>query len=1026
MKVKKFAARPKSISVVVDSRNDDRYKSLFDNAPIPLVVLSSDGVIVEGNQAIAKLAKTTQLPGRHLQSWISTGCLPKFEAFLVQCFAPGAVYPITCQVETAGLITSTGDGLGFFRLTASPTNTASECQISIDDITMDRSAAQLAGVGHWSWIFSTDVLTWSDEIYRITGLDPTQYQPSFEGLREFYTEESMAALTRAVQESVSNKVAYELNLTLRRRDGTGRCLTARGEPILAEDGNVVGLHGTVQDITVRKNLEAALLKRQQMWREAEIMGKIGGWDRSLPDGPMTISDGFAQIMGMNRTEITIAEALAVVHPEDRNKVCNAIVRAHAGEEFSHEYRILREDDGCERVINAQARIVRDEAGVPVRTFGKVQDVTERKLLEAALLSRQEIWQQAEEIGRLGGWNRNIATGIMTISDGYARILGTSQRTFAFQDFVAFFHADDLSVIQQAIQTGMTSTDTLSIEFRIVRADDHSERVVRAYSRFIHDTEGKPIRSFGAVQDVTERKQVELALAAAKDKADAALKAKGMFLAAMSHEIRTPLNSVIGLSNLLSESGLNAQQNDFLETIRSSGEMLLSIVNDILDFSKLDDGKVSLEHISFNLHQAASEVLQMVAESAHKKRLRLHFDFADEDDSNVRGDPGRLKQVLLNLLANAVKFTAAGSVTLRIERTGEEFRFLITDTGIGIPADSHSALFQLFSQADSSTTRRFGGTGLGLAISKRLVELLGGSIGLASEVGQGSTFWFTLKLPSATVDFSRLFMGRRALIADTDAAATGQLRMQLESLGIAVETTSSFDAAISLIAVAAPFSFVFIDPEVAGCGWKLATAIRAQPERQSIPLYIIANSRFKSNANYDGFLLKPISRRILTNALRRLPSALPQVQPLRLDAIHSKGRVLVVEDNRVNQKVASASLERLGYCVEIAQDGEEAILRFGNSVAEPAHHYDLILMDCHMPGIDGFEATESIRRLEAASNSLRRIPIVALTADVLDAGMDRCTLSGMDGFLSKPLRLADLASTLQRFIPSSAPVLIPFC
>ncbi|MBY0507384.1 MAG: response regulator [Bryobacteraceae bacterium] len=487
-----------------------------------------------------------------------------------------------------------------------------------------------------------------------------------------------------------------------------------------------------------------------------------------------------------------------------------------------------------------------------------------------------------------------------------------------------------------------------------------------------------------VQDRTRELQ------AAKAAAEASANAKARFLATMSHEIRTPLNSIIGLSNLLAVTPLSGTQADYLHTLRSSGEMLLAIVNDVLDFSKIEEGKLTLDHLEFDVRATVDEAVELIAAAARTKGLRLEVSLPSTLPARAVGDPGRLKQVLLNLLSNAVKFTAEGSIRLGVTSEAEQgrdrYRFTVTDTGIGIAEEAQQQLFAVFSQADSSITRRFGGTGLGLAISERFVRMMSGEIGVHSRAGEGSTFWFSAVLERGTGEVAQMawLQGRSAQLAGP--AAIG-LREQLVQLGVEVslaETKEEVDASADVL---------FLDAD-----WRdLAPALRAR----SVMLLLVSHEPDESD------LVTPVSRRALLAALSRVLEGAPLTAPEPAPA--HRGHVLLVEDNRINQKVATASLIRLGYSVDLAADGIQALASFQQ------HHYDVILMDCHMPRMDGFAATSAIRQLERETPREKRTPVIALTADVLESGRQQCFASGMDDFLSKPLHLDLLDQALTRWV-----------
>jgi len=548
-----------------------------------------------------------------------------------------------------------------------------------------------------------------------------------------------------------------------------------------------------------------------------------------------------------------------------------------------------------------------------------------------------------------------------------------------------------------------------------------------------DDAGRTTNYVAVQRDVTEERQREQELRTARENAEAAALVKAEFLAVMSHEIRTPMNGVLGMASILADTALTLEQRDCLQTIRGSGEALLAIIDDILDFSKIEAGKCELEEIAFDLQELSGEVLDLVVHQAHAKELEIIFEL-DPELPSVLGDPGRIRQVLLNLLSNAVKFTAAGEVTLFIrgELAGQgllRLRFAVRDTGIGISSDAQQRIFSSFTQADSSTTRRFGGTGLGLAISKRLVEMMGGALAVESTLGVGSTFSFALTLgvePVANANTQsdrepEYLRGKNVLIVDDNATNLRVLRHQLEGAGMKVIEASSGAEALRRLGAAnshLELSVAVIDlhmPDIDGL--MLARAFRTNPETSGLPIVLLAShlyrqtmSQFRS-VEISEYLVKPVSPRRLIRTLLKIVTSRTLEANVPLSPASAKpsfqGRVLVAEDNSVNQRVARVMLERLGCQVDVVANGEEAV------EAQARFAYNLILMDCQMPELDGWGASRAIR--SAAADSEYRTPIVALTASGTDENRDLCIQAGMDDFITKPLSLEKLVLVLHRWL-----------
>jgi PAS domain S-box-containing protein len=591
---------------------------------------------------------------------------------------------------------------------------------------------------------------------------------------------------------------------------------------------------------------------------------------------------------------------------------------------------------------------------------------------------------------------------------------------------------DVDLLPESIEHTIRIHDDMVIgegrSIQVVESAPTIDGQVRQWLTYKFPVEGADGTRFvgGVAFDLTERIALEHDLAAARDAALASARHKSEFLANMSHEIRTPMNGVIGMLGLLLDSRLDDDQRELADTARSSAEALLTIINDILDFSKIEAGKLTFDAGDFNMRTACEATIDLLSDAARRKSLDLGYVIDPQVPAVLHGDPGRLRQVILNLLGNAVKFSEEGGVLLQVDREADvdgsiALRFRVTDTGPGISTETQKHLFEPFSQGDNSTTRSFGGTGLGLAISKQLVHLMNGEIGVDSEPGCGSSFWFTARFapssqPAEAVE-PQQDAPRRVLVVEDSTTSRHMVSLQLAAWGVSSDAAGDGTAAIRMLKQSAtegaPYDLILSDfamPDMDGA--TLARIVRANRDLGSPRVVLITGSAQKFDAarladlGISHCLLKPVKQLHLFSAIFGQKAAPPAKSAKPAVPIRGRGRVLVVDDSVVNQKVTVRQLQKLGIAGEAVGNGLEALSALERIA------YDLVLMDCQMPEMDGYEATAEIRRRQADST---RTPVIALTASASDSDRDRCLAAGMDDFVTKPVREHELAAALQRWM-----------
>jgi len=834
-----------------------------------------------------------------------------------------------------------------------------------------------------------------------------------------------------------------VELINRAKDGHEYWADTEVQPTLDAQGRLAGFMEIGTDVT-QQHISAERLRQSEATFSAAFQDAASGMGFLSPKGQwLRANPALCEFLGYTELELHELTLRETNHPDEWDTDALQIRRLLEGEiaVYQRAKRYVHRDGHVLWGL-ASISVVRSDEGKPQFVISQIVDITARKRAEEALGLSNALMEESQAVAKVGGWERNLISGNLYWTRETHRILETDPDAFdpTVDDGLEFYLPESRERLHAALQAAREQGQGFDMEVQTYTAHGRLLDVRTTCSATME--EGRVVRLSGIFQDITERKQYELSLKDAREKAEQATQGKAQFLANMSHEIRTPMNAILGMVRLLQNTELSSRQRDYAAKTESAGKSLLGLINDILDFSKVEAGKMRLDPQPFALEQLMRDLSVILSSNVGASQVEVLYDIDPALPEVLIGDSMRLQQVLINLGGNAVKFTAQGQVVLGVHLLQQdagmaEIAFSVQDSGIGIAPENQAHIFTGFSQAEASTTRKFGGTGLGLSISQRLVDLMGGQLQLHSTLGAGSTFSFTLRLavqqPGVQAPQPAAVAARRVLVVDHNPVALRILAQMLQSSGWQVEQAHSAEAALALVASrlqVEPFDVVYMGWQLPGMdGWAATARLRqlyAQAAcSQPVVVMLSANNREaldqrtqEEQALLSGFLVKPVTAAMLREAALESAAGAGGLRRSRRSGASQRRlqgmRILVVEDNLINQQVAEELLATEGALVSLAANGRLGVEAI--AAAQNGKPFDVVLMDIQMPVLDGFAATRIVRQ----DLLLTDLPIVAMTANASDSDREDCLAVGMTAHVGKPFDLKVLVQMLLKLTGFAVP------